>query len=157
MAGKVEQQRLADGSYQITCRTSMDACVREIENTCLDKRYRILSGTSEVKLRDASPNETAYPTSHLTFACSDYGAVPALASLATAKVCAPGDTRACVGVGACAGGQVCRPDGTGFGSCECAPSAGDAGAPPPSSASLSGGSDAGRASQPAVDAGASIR
>jgi hypothetical protein len=37
-------------------------------------------------------------------------------------LCAPGSTQACVGVGACQGGQACLSDGSGFGPCECAPS-----------------------------------
>jgi hypothetical protein len=39
----------------------------------------------------------------------------------TAPSCSPGETRACVGAGACKGGQACLPDGKGFGSCDCGP------------------------------------
>jgi hypothetical protein len=34
-------------------------------------------------------------------------------------VCTPGDTKACVGPGACAGGQVCSADGRSYGACDC--------------------------------------
>lgn len=36
-----------------------------------------------------------------------------------ASVCAPGATQACTGRGACAGGQACLPNGSGWGSCDC--------------------------------------
>lgn len=32
----------------------------------------------------------------------------------SSKVCDPGDTRTCVGPGACPGGQACLPDGSGY-------------------------------------------
>jgi hypothetical protein len=37
------------------------------------------------------------------------------------RACIPGATQACVGLGACAGGQACLPDGAGFGPCDCGP------------------------------------
>jgi hypothetical protein len=40
-------------------------------------------------------------------------------SPANALVCRPGETQKCVGAGACAGGQACNSDGTGFGPCDC--------------------------------------
>ena len=36
------------------------------------------------------------------------------------KACTPGKSEACIGVGGCAGGQVCDPSGEGFGACVCA-------------------------------------
>lgn len=36
-----------------------------------------------------------------------------------AGACTPGESVACVGAGGCSGGQVCLPDGTGFGPCDC--------------------------------------
>ena len=119
---------------------------------------------SETRLRDAPPYSTEYRTSRLEFVCSDdgnqmvTGPTPESIWRAATNVCASGDTRACVGVGACAGGQVCRPDGTGFGPCDCgskAPSV-DAGAmnadaaavapkaPPPIPVSDAGTADAQR-------------
>jgi len=51
------------------------------------------------------------------------------------NACVPGISVACVGPGACKGGQICKPDGSGFGPCDCgagggAGSAGNGGAPP---------------------------
>jgi hypothetical protein len=135
--GAFEQQRLSDGSWQLTCRASMDACVREIEKTCRDKRYRIVGGSSELRLRDAPPYETEYPTSRIGFVCNGAEAPPPGAPDASDRpnrMCGPGDTRACVGTAACNGGQTCKPDGTGFGPCDCG-----------SATSLSSSADAGRA------------
>ena len=41
------------------------------------------------------------------------------AAVAPARVCVPGATQACVGSGACSGGQACLPDGSGFAPCDC--------------------------------------
>lgn len=45
----------------------------------------------------------------------------------TGKVCNVGDTRECVGPGACHGAQACLADGSGFKSCECGDTAGPGG------------------------------
>ena len=45
-------------------------------------------------------------------------AAPAVV-VASARACVPGATQACVGPGACSGGQSCLPDGSGFGPCDC--------------------------------------
>jgi hypothetical protein len=134
-ARSVDLKHTTGGSWEITCALPMDACVREIENTCKDKRYRILRGMSETRLRDAPPYSTEYRTSRIEFVCSDDGgqmiSAPSSESVwnSATRVCSAGDTRACIGAGACAGGQSCRPDGTGFGPCDCAGSkpSGDAG------------------------------
>ena len=58
-----------------------NTCVREIENTCKDKRYRILRGMSETRLRDAPPYSTEYRTSRIEFVCSDDGGQMVTASV----------------------------------------------------------------------------
>ncbi|MEZ4439729.1 MAG: hypothetical protein R3B72_11610 [Polyangiaceae bacterium] len=40
----------------------------------------------------------------------------------TRTVCIPGETRACLGPGACEGAQICREDGEGYAACDCGPS-----------------------------------
>lgn len=45
--------------------------------------------------------------------------VMATVPVAAAAVCTKGATQACVGPGACQGGQVCLADGSGFGPCDC--------------------------------------
>jgi hypothetical protein len=133
-AAEVQSQRLKDGSYNITCQLPMDECVRRVQDNCQVQRYRILEGTSEVKLRDAPPFEKAYHTSRLHLVCTNDGGEPLLSldgekpsaaqpapASSTSKVCTTGETRACVGPGACKGGQACSPNGQGFGACDCGP------------------------------------
>jgi MYXO-CTERM domain-containing protein len=48
-------------------------------------------------------------------------------AVAVGSVCIPGQSIACVGVGGCAGGQVCSNQGTSFGACVCGPVVGDGG------------------------------
>ena len=57
------------------------------------------------------------------------------------KVCTPGQSVACVGVGACQGGQLCKADGTGYEACLCGGGAGSGG----SSGGLGGGGSNGSA------------
>ena len=46
----------------------------------------------------------------------------------TASACTPGRSIACVGPGGCSSNQVCNPDGTAYGPCDCAPTT-EAGVP----------------------------
>jgi hypothetical protein len=130
-AGEFQSQKLADGSYTFTCELAMDECIRRAQDQCKNQRYRILEGTSETRLRDAPPFERAYHTSRLRLRCTDDGANVLLKldsenadKPKPAAGCTTGETRACVGPGACKGGQACLPDRSGFGSCDC-------GGPPP--------------------------
>jgi hypothetical protein len=149
MPPRLEQQRLPDGSWQMTCRAPMDECIRELENTCRSKRYRILGATSELKLRDAPPYEKEYRTSKLSFICSSDNEVPpapaanSLPEAGDGRTCGAGDTRACVGPGGCAGGQTCRPDGVGFGTCDCGLAGVGLKAPQPSTNAVTPPLDAG--------------
>lgn len=135
-----QQERLNDGSIKVTCELAMDECVRRAQALCKNERYRILEGTSETRLRDAPPFETAYHTSRLHLMCTNDGGQPLLSldkpaeapSPAAPKpggACSLGQTRECVGPGACKGGQACLPDGKGFGPCDCGPTL-----PPPAPA-----------------------
>ena len=86
-------------------------------------------------LRDVDPGIREIRISDITAVCDREKPEPQLASSvapasASSPACVPGSTQACVGPGGCSGGQVCRPDGTGFGACDCGPAkaaAGDAG------------------------------
>jgi hypothetical protein len=131
-ASDVQSQRLKDGSWSFTCDLPMDECVHKVQTKCEKQRFRILSGTSETRLRDAPPYEQQYHTSRLHLVCTNDGdtvllsldgkqASAAPAEKAVAAVCLRGQTRECVGAGACRGGQICLQDGTGFGSCDCGP------------------------------------
>jgi hypothetical protein len=130
-----KQQRLQDGSLQIQCDLAMDECVRRAQDLCNNQRFRILEGTSETRLMDAPPFERAYRTSRLHLKCTNDGAEPLLSfdrqaaasasasaqPLAPTPACTVGETRACVGPGACQGGQSCLADRSGFGACDCGP------------------------------------
>lgn len=125
-ASEVQSRHLNDGSWSFTCELSMDECLRRAQEHCPNQRFRILEGTSETRLRDAPPFERAYHTSRLHLACNDGGANVLLSidgsNQAVSKpvtICSAGETRACVGAGACKGGQACLPEGKGFGSCDC--------------------------------------
>jgi hypothetical protein len=133
-AGSVERKRLADGSWHVTCRLPMDECVRQFEQVCLEKRYRILSGQSKREVHDVEPSIREYRTTELTAIC-DRDAAESAAAAASASApapppvssaavheaprCVPGTTQACVGPGGCTGGQACRADGMGFAACDC--------------------------------------
>jgi hypothetical protein len=139
-AGPVERQRLADGSWHLTCRLTMEECIRHFEIVCSDKRYRILSGQSKRELRDVEPGTREYRVSELVAICdidaaqaraaeaaspSPPASAPPSASAApvasapSRPSCVPGSSQACVGPGGCSGGQSCRTDGSGFTSCDC--------------------------------------
>lgn len=134
-ASKVQSQKLQDGSWSFTCELAMDECIRRVQERCPAKRYRILEGTAETRLRDAPPFERAYHTSRLHIVCNDAGADVLLsvdgsgepkrsssdAGAKSSKACTTGQTRECVGAAACKGGQACLPDGSGYGACDCGP------------------------------------
>jgi len=139
-----KQQRLQDGSLQIECGLAMDECVRRAQDLCNNQRFRILDGTSETRVSDAPPFERASRSSRLHLKCTNDGAEPLLSLDRPAPVSAPppqstpvcttGETRACVGPGACQGGQSCLPDRNGFGACDCGPA--PAPAPVPNGANV---------------------
>ncbi len=52
-------------------------------------------------------------------------------SAADQKACTPGMSQACVGPGACKGGQACKADGSGYGPCDCGAGVGGSGGGPP--------------------------
>jgi hypothetical protein len=147
---QIEKEKLTDGSWHLLCRLPMDLCVLQVEKVCADKHYRILRGESQLNLRGVD-FPTELPVSELVVACGDRkvgtpassaAAAASSASSPSARACVPGATQACVGRGACPGGQACRPDGSGFGPCDCAPRG---------SPSTDGGPEAGAVS---ADAGA---
>lgn len=75
----------------------------------------------------------------------------------SSSTCTPGETRACVGSGACQGGQICNADGTGWSECSCASTSGSPDAGLMASAGGSGASvsPASTGGAPAASGGAS--
>ncbi len=90
-------------------------------------QYRTAAETAELEVRCGNePLEEDYKEGTSTFELpprTDEAVVPSdLPSQETAPVaslCTKGATQACVGPGACQGGQVCLEDGSGFGPCDC--------------------------------------
>lgn len=74
-------------------------------------------------------------------------------------MCLPGESRVCVGAGACNGGQQCLSDGRGYGPCDCG-NAVDAGLVDlgfgPADSGVAGAPDTGEDAQPSNDAGSAV-
>ena len=131
-----------DGSYRVDCRLHLTRCLTALEEVCRHG-YEIVQAHEDV--RYAGPQEFNEPnvTSFVIARCRSQEPVfgrqaatapataqppsapapggPADAAPATAppRACFPGATQACVGSGACKGGQQCLPDGAAFGPCDC--------------------------------------
>ena len=135
----------AQGSHVITCGNGMSACVAKADKICDEEGYTIIEGVSRPKILGGSSSayRTRSEVGQLTIHCglpdeddepkvtfklpprSDepVGEAPAgqesPAPPPAAAVCTPGATQACVGPGACRGGQVCLESGRSFGPCDC--------------------------------------
>lgn len=135
---RVKTARAPDGAYSLSCERGMKACVDQAATLCGDDGYTILSGTSSTHLLGGSSSSyrSAAESAELTLRCgleeveeNSEGIyelpertdepVPAAPALAPAHHCTPGATQRCVGAGACDGGQICKEDGSGYGSCDC--------------------------------------
>lgn len=141
------RERLPDGSYSFKCEEPLPACLSRVDEVCQGGPYEVAgawdqpntTGVEENRIesrkslaivrclrkgddpgrRFAKPLVTpidVQPASQSSTAPS--AAVPPPAP-APVRACVPGATQACVGVGACSGGQACLPDGSGFGTCDC--------------------------------------
>ncbi len=84
-------------------------------------------------------------TGDATSSAADGGA--AVGGAATA-VCVPGETRECVGPGACRGGQACARDGASWGACDCGEATGGAAGAPGTGGDATSGGAAGASSVP---------
>jgi hypothetical protein len=156
LAGGVTAEHLADGTWQLKCKGSLAHCLERADEICHDSSYKIVSASDD---RDFyGPLDVPYEvrSSAAIVRCGTRGRPlfgggdsqqpqPAAAAPASppARACIPGATQACVGAGACPGGQSCLADGSGYSPCLCAAPApaADAGAgaapvpaPPPAAA-----------------------
>ena len=129
-----------DGSYRIDCTNHLTRCLNAIEEVCA-QGYEIVQAHEDV--RYAGPREfneasissvvvARCRTQEPVFGRKGQAASPApapsaapasggadAAAPAPARGCFPGSTQACIGAGACKGGQQCLPDGAAFGPCDC--------------------------------------
>lgn len=133
-----------DGVYHVKCRSKLQSCLNEVEVLCRHNRYAVLRAFDDHEWEGINwPDQGEKRASEAFIRCgqkppwgedSEMGRLrahplgdressepePAAAPVAVpVRVCIPGASQACVGVGDCSGGQVCRPDGSGFGSCDC--------------------------------------
>lgn len=151
----VERHAEADGTYRIDCRQPLQRCLGSLEEVC-SQGYEILRAREEKRFYGPNeinePSLTSYAVARCTSPASLFGksdkdgekqAEATTASSAPrtpvdggpmsgghTKNCVPGSTQACVGPGACQGGQQCLGDGTAFGPCDCG-GAGPVSPPPP--------------------------
>jgi len=116
---------------------SLGQCLTAIEEVC-SQGYEVVRAHQDVRI--AGPRELTEPTvtSEAVARCRLQPAVfgdspkpappPSAAAAPTAgqpapasapSACFPGATQACVGPGACKGGQQCLANGSAFGPCDC--------------------------------------
>jgi hypothetical protein len=127
-----------DGSYELTCKLPLSQCLDNVDQVCGGAPYDVVSGHDHRRAIDirVGTYQNEVRSSDAVVRCVHakplFGGdtTPAEGAAAAAPppekphVCVPGITQACVGPAACAGGQACLPDGSGFGPCTCAAPAG---------------------------------
>lgn len=148
---KNSAQPLKDGSWEVKCEDKVDRCVQEAQRVCGDEPYHVVSGKKEEEVYGGQTGyQTGVEVHTLEFRCGSDPEVWKLERKAeppavepepappppNKKLCTPGSTQRCVGPGACAGGQSCNAEGTGYSSCDC-------GAPGPEAPPASPGAPAG--------------
>jgi hypothetical protein len=123
----VQTRQRPDGTWQVTCKTSFEECARRAEKVCGSLGSRVVAGGARDQLFGSEGNQVKVQRSDVIVACGaeppKAAATPSApaprASSESDRVCAPGSTQRCYGPGACAGGQACLPDGSGYGACDC--------------------------------------
>jgi hypothetical protein len=131
----VTTERRSDGIYHLTCKTTLQVCLNDAEDLCHRQRYVVLRAFDLHDYKGASDRPMEDRTSEAFIRCgteASWGtenkalvqeavcpASPAAPVVATPRGCTPGASQSCVGPGGCAGGQVCAPDGTKLGPCDC--------------------------------------
>jgi hypothetical protein len=137
-------ERRPDGILHFTCQVPLPDCLAVVERVCERQRYAVLrafddrnrkgdtvmesipqlagdlsvSRSSEAFVR--CDRNAAWSVENQALRKAPLGNDTAATPLTAAQAgCTPGASVACVGVGGCKGGQVCAPDGSKFGPCEC--------------------------------------
>ncbi len=89
------------------------------------------------------PRARSFGLAALALAALTLGVACSSEPISAPPGCVPGQSIACVGAGGCAGGQVCRADGTGYDECQCgAPDAATDASPDDGSTTDTGADDA---------------
>jgi hypothetical protein len=93
------------------------------ERGCFDQEFKLrgLASTSAAPATASTtpPSPAPVGASPVAATVTAPGAAPVPAAPKPTPACTPGTTQACVGPGACQGGQFCLPDGMGFSPCDC--------------------------------------
>ncbi len=133
-AVKTELSR--EGVYHLTCRTTLQVCLNQVESLCHLERYVVLRAFDLHDYAGDSTQPTETRQSEAFVRCGARGTwgeenkallaspLGAAQSSATpvapsAPRCTPGASQGCVGVAGCKGGQACVADGSAFGPCDC--------------------------------------
>ena len=144
---KAKITRAPDGVVRLECPRGMRDCVAQAEKMCnlhdkeagytildgrsnkivmnKDGQYRSVAETADLEVRcgkDARSEESAIASQFTLPPRSDAEVTPDDTKPAPASApttCTKGSTQACVGPGACQGGQSCLADGSGYGACDC--------------------------------------
>jgi hypothetical protein len=141
--GSVKASVGPNGAHRIVCGNGMSACVAKADKLCRDKGYTIVKGVSRPKMlggttsayrtrsevgelnifcglpdEEAEEQQTIYKLPPRTDEPVPEASQEDPAETGT-RVCTPGATQACVGPGACSGGQVCLDSGKAYGACDC--------------------------------------
>jgi hypothetical protein len=125
-----KSERLPDGTYHLTCKTKLPVCLNASE-VCEGKGYAVVRAINHYEHRGGTFEYVEIVASEAIVRCGYEGTLdgtvtkpeepkcPIVAPAAPTRACVPGSSQACVGPSGCAGGQVCRPDGSAFGVCDC--------------------------------------
>jgi hypothetical protein len=139
-AASIKSERLPDGTYHLTCQTKLPVCLNASQ-ICEGKSYAVVRAVNHYERRGGTTEYVEIVGSEAIVRCGYEGdlagtvtacaepkcqnAAPATA----AHACVPGSSQSCVGPAGCAGGQACRPDGSGFAACDCGGTASPPAAP----------------------------
>ena len=142
----VQRERLPNGSFSFKCDEELWVCLSHVKDVCKGGPYEVLSGHDEPRVHGVDESRVESHRSRAIVRCLRPGqevkpvppapvhapravhAVPGKplpppaprpAPASAPRVCVPGATQACVGPAACAGGQACVADGSGFAPCDC--------------------------------------
>ena len=142
----VAPERLPDGRFSFKCDSELWVCLSNVKQLCRGGPYAVDGAWDQATTVGIDQTRVETHRSEAIVRCLHRGQDPrrlfakpddpkpveppqapgiakpaavAAAPAPAARVCVPGATQACVGPAACAGGQACLPDGSGFEQCNC--------------------------------------
>jgi hypothetical protein len=123
-----------DGGYRLSCVGPLTECLERAEKLCKDEGYSVMGqDTHEMLGHEQGQSQVEVRKSEATVYCGKPKAERSFVETKRDKLvsaspppekaaplaCVPGSTQACIGPGACHGGQACAPDGSRFEACDC--------------------------------------